>query len=87
MRGKQRLSASVDSDLIGIAQQAVAAGQAASVSAWVNDALRLKADQDRRLRALGDFVTAYEAEHGQITEAETGTVPCVTTPQRRSVIE
>jgi Arc/MetJ-type ribon-helix-helix transcriptional regulator len=70
MSGKQRLSASVDADLMAVAQDAVAGGQAESVSAWVNDALRLKADHDRRLRALDDFLAAYEAEHGEITEEE-----------------
>jgi len=52
------------------AQQAVADGRAENLSAWVNDALQLKADHDRRLRALDDFLAAYEAEHGEITEDE-----------------
>src|SRR6266853_6974811 len=70
MSSKQRMSASVDAELVAVAQEAVAAGQAESISAWVNDALRLKADHDRRLRALDDFLAAYEAEHGEITEEE-----------------
>src|SRR5260370_32943044 len=70
MSAKQRLSASVDAELVAVAQEAVAAGQAESISAWVNDALRLKADHDRRLRALDDFLAAYEAEHGEISEEE-----------------
>src|SRR5713101_915451 len=70
MSGKQRLSASVDAELVAVAQDAVAGGQAESVSAWVNDALRLKADHDRRLQALDEFLAAYEAEHGEITEDE-----------------
>ena len=36
----------------------------------MNDALKLKADHDRRLQALDDFLGAYEAEHGEITEDE-----------------
>ena len=52
------------------AQEAVAQGRAESVSAWVNEALRLKAAHDRRLRALEEFVAAFEAGHGEITEAE-----------------
>jgi hypothetical protein len=64
---KARLSASVDADLIAAAEAAVVAGRSGSVSAWVNDALRLKREQDRRLQALGAFVAAYEAEHGVIT--------------------
>jgi Arc/MetJ-type ribon-helix-helix transcriptional regulator len=67
---KQRLSASVDADLIEAAEAAVAGGRFDSVSAWVNDALRLKLVQDRRLQALGAFVTAYEAAHGEITPEE-----------------
>ena len=70
MTGKQRLSASVDAELLRVAQDAVDAGRAESVSAWVNDALRLKADHERRMEALDSFIAAYEAEHGVITEAE-----------------
>jgi Arc/MetJ-type ribon-helix-helix transcriptional regulator len=70
MSGKERLSASVDAGLVAVAQEAVARGQAESVSAWVNDALRLKADHDRRLRAIDDFLAAYEAEHGPVTDEE-----------------
>ena len=70
MTTKHRLSASVDAELVGAAQQAVAEGRAESVSAWVNDALRLKADHDRRLQAMDDFLAAYETEHGEITESE-----------------
>ena len=70
MSTKERLSASVDPELLAVAQEAVARGQAESVSAWVNEALRLKADHDRRLAALDDFLAAYQAEHGEITEQE-----------------
>jgi Arc/MetJ-type ribon-helix-helix transcriptional regulator len=70
MSTKQRLSASVDAELVAVAQEAVAAGQADNVSAWVNDALRLKADHDRRLRAVDEFLGAFEAEHGEITDEE-----------------
>jgi Arc/MetJ-type ribon-helix-helix transcriptional regulator len=70
MSVKERLSASVDADLVAVAQEAVAQGRAESVSAWVNDALRLKVAHDRRLRALDEFVAAFEAEHGEITDGE-----------------
>jgi Arc/MetJ-type ribon-helix-helix transcriptional regulator len=70
MSAKERLSASVDADLVAAAQEAVAQGRAESVSAWVNEALRLKAAHDQRLRALDQFVAAFEAEHGEITEAQ-----------------
>jgi len=55
---------------MAVAQEAVTGGHAESISAWVNDALRLKADHDRRLQALDEFLAAYEAGHGEITEDE-----------------
>lgn len=70
MSVKTRLSVTVDADLIAAIQAAVAAGEAESVSAWVNDALRLKVGHDRRLRGIDDFIAAYEAEHGEITDEE-----------------
>jgi Arc/MetJ-type ribon-helix-helix transcriptional regulator len=70
MKVKERLSASVDADLLAVAQEAVAHGRAESISAWVNEALRLKVAHDRRLRALDEFVAAFETEHGEISDAE-----------------
>ncbi|HUC14728.1 MAG TPA: hypothetical protein VMS00_09780 [Acidimicrobiales bacterium] len=70
MTGKQRLSASVDAELLEAAHAAVAEGRASSISAWVNDALLLKAEHDRRMQALDSFLADYEAEHGVITEVE-----------------
>jgi hypothetical protein len=67
MIAKNRLSATVDADLIAEAEAAVARGEAGSVSAWVNEALRMKAEHDRALRALSEFVTSYESRHGEIT--------------------
>jgi hypothetical protein len=71
MKPKQRLSASVDANLMAAATAAARSGQVATVSAWVNDALRLKVEHDERLRALEAFVHAYEGEHGEITHDET----------------
>ena len=70
MTAKTRLSATVDTDVLAAVQAAVAAGEAESVSAYVNDALRLKAEHDRRLRGIDDFTAAYEAEHGEITDEQ-----------------
>ena len=60
----------MDADLVAAAQDAVAQGHAESVSAWVNDALRLKAERDRRLAALDEFIATFETEHGAISEEE-----------------
>jgi hypothetical protein len=70
MTSKQRLSASVDSDLLEAGIAAVAAGRAPNLSAWVNEALRRQADHDRRMSALDEFFAAYEADHGEITTEE-----------------
>jgi hypothetical protein len=70
MIGKQRLSASVDAELMAEIAAAAARGEARTVSAWVNDALRLKLEHDRRLRALAEFIAADEDVHGPITEDE-----------------
>lgn len=67
---KNRLSATVDADLIHAAEQAVRRGRAATVSAWLNDAMRLKLEHERRLEALSEFVAGYEAKHGEITPAD-----------------
>jgi Arc/MetJ-type ribon-helix-helix transcriptional regulator len=67
---KQRLSASVDADLIAAAEGAVATGRFVSVSAWVNEALRLKVEHDRRLEALARFVAEFERTHGAISTDE-----------------
>ena len=70
---KERLTVTVDPDLIEAGNQAVAAGLADSLSGWVNAALVERAIRDRRLRSLSDAITTYEADHGQITADEMAT--------------
>ena len=70
MTQRERLSATIEAGLLAAGRAAVADGRAESLSAWVNDALRRQAEHDRRIRALDDFLVAYEAEHGTITEQE-----------------
>lgn len=67
---RARLSATVDAEVLQAGRAAVAAGEAESLSAWVNDALRRQADHDRRLRAMDAAIAAHEAEFGEITEEE-----------------
>lgn len=67
---KQRLSVSVDADLVAAGQAAVEAGDAENLSAWVSQAMAAQAEHDRRLRAIDEFLTAFEADHGEITETE-----------------
>ncbi len=70
MSRKLRLSASVDADMLAAAQAAVASGLAASVSEWVNAALRRQAEHDRRMPAFDKFLRDYERKRGVVTEAE-----------------
>ncbi len=67
---RERLSATVEGELLEAGRQAVAEGRGGECDAWVNDALQLKADHDRRMRALDEFIAAYEAEHGVISDDE-----------------
>jgi Arc/MetJ-type ribon-helix-helix transcriptional regulator len=67
---KERLTVTVDPDLVQAANAAVEEGRVDSLSAWVNLALADRAARDRRLRALGDAVAAYEARFGVMTSEE-----------------
>jgi len=71
---KDRLTVTVDHELVEAGNEAVAAGQAGSLSGWVNAALADRAARDRRLRSLGEAVADYEAEFGEITETELAAV-------------
>ena len=70
MTQKHRLSATIDADLLAAAERATKRGDAPTISAWVNDAIRLKLEHDQRLQALGAFIAEYEAEHGPITDRD-----------------
>jgi hypothetical protein len=70
MKAKQRLSASVDADLLVAAEAAAKRGEVANVSAWVNEAMRSKLEHDRGLSELAAVIADFEAEHGEITNAE-----------------
>ena len=67
---KERLTVTVDPDLVEAGNQAVADGRADSLSAWVNAALVDRALRDRRLQSLSEAIGAYELEHGEITTEE-----------------
>ena len=67
---KERLTVTVDSELVEAANQAVAEGRVASLSGSVNIALSERATKERRLRVLAEAVAAYEHEFGKIMPAE-----------------
>ncbi len=67
---KERVTVTVDRDLLEAANEAVASGRASSLSTWVNAAMAERAAKDRYLRALAEAIAGYEAEFGTISEAE-----------------
>jgi hypothetical protein len=70
MRSKERLTVTVDTELIRAANLAVSEKRVASLSGWVNLALVERAEKERRLRALQAAVAEYEKQFGEISEAE-----------------
>ncbi|HXQ21966.1 MAG TPA: hypothetical protein VN812_09860 [Candidatus Acidoferrales bacterium] len=70
MTRRERLTVTVDPALIRAGQDAVAAGRAESVSAWVNLALAERAAKELGLAAMADAVVAYEKTFGTISTEE-----------------
>lgn len=67
---KQRITVTVDPELIEAGQRAVESGQADSVSGWVSLALEDKIRRDRKRALLAAAVADYENEFGEITSEE-----------------
>lgn len=67
---KQRLTVTVDPELIEAGQRAVESGQADSVSGWVSAALDDKIRRDGKLALLAAALAGYEQEFGEITAEE-----------------
>ena len=70
MSTKERLTVTVDPELIEAGNDAVAEGRADSLSAWVNAALAERVGRERRLVALAAAVAAYEERFGAISAQE-----------------
>lgn len=67
---KRRLSASIDDELLAAAEAAVREGQAPSMSALVEDALRMQVEKSRRLAAMDEFIATLDEESGRPTDDE-----------------
>jgi Arc/MetJ-type ribon-helix-helix transcriptional regulator len=67
---KERVTVTLDPNLVKAGNDAVASGSADSLSHWVNTALTDRVEKDRKLRALGEAIAAYEVEFGEITDEE-----------------
>lgn len=70
MRKKERLTVTIDPEILKAGRDAVTAGRAESLSAWVNRALAERVAKERRLSLLADAIASYEAEFGAISEEE-----------------
>ena len=70
MKRKERLTVTVDVDLVQAGNRAVKAGRVESLSRWVNDALAEREAKERHLQAMAEAVAAYEAEFGEISAEE-----------------
>ena len=68
--GKQRLTITVDAELIEEGRRAIEAGRADSVSGWVSSALEERVRRDRQLAELATAVGDHEKEFGEITTEE-----------------
>lgn len=69
-RRKERLTVTVDQELIAAGNAAVKRGLADSLSAWVNAAMAASAERDQKLQAMTDAIASYEDEYGAITAEE-----------------
>ena len=67
---KQRVTVTVDEELLEAASSAVSEGHARSVSEWVGEAMAQRRDRDARLAVMRRLVHEYEAEHGSISDEE-----------------
>lgn len=67
---KKRLTVTVDAAYVKEAEAAVRAGDAASVSAWVNEALSKHSERERRFAAMATAIAEYETAFGKFTDAE-----------------
>ncbi|MCA1673679.1 MAG: hypothetical protein LC799_16255 [Actinobacteria bacterium] len=70
MSRKQRLTVTIDPELVAAGNRAVAEGRADSLSAWVSTAVAEWARRDQKLDELRTAIADYEAEFGEITAGE-----------------
>jgi hypothetical protein len=70
MKRKERLTVTVDAELLAAGNQAVAEGRADSLSSWVNDALTERRAKELHLRAMAEAVAEYERRFGEVSGAE-----------------
>lgn len=70
MSKKRRLNLLVDANLATAAKLAAKRCEAPTLSAWMNDAIRMKLEHDRTLRSLAEYIADHERELGPITDRD-----------------
>ena len=67
---KERVTITVEVDLLNHAKSAVQEGVCRSVSEWIGRAMEEQLAKDARLAAMDEWIAEFEAEHGPITDEE-----------------
>jgi hypothetical protein len=67
---KERVTVTLDPEVIRAGNIAVEAGRAVSLSAWINAALSEQVFKEKKLKAMAEAVKAYESEFGAFTKEE-----------------
>ena len=67
---KQRLTVTVDPELVQAGQQAVESGEVDSVSGWVNAALEEKVQHDQKLRLLAAAITGKPMSYQELVTGD-----------------
>ncbi len=67
---RERITITVESELVAAVNGGVEHGRARSVSAWINAAIAERLEREDRLAALAAVLAEYEAEHGEFTDEE-----------------
>ncbi len=67
---KERVTITVEVDLLNHAKSAVETGVCRSVSEWICEAMAEQMAKDARLVAMDELIADFEAEYGPITDEE-----------------
>ncbi|MYE73248.1 MAG: hypothetical protein F4240_08185 [Acidimicrobiia bacterium] len=67
---KERITITVELDLLNHAKSAVQAGVCRSVSEWISQAMAEQLARDDRLVALDELIAEFEALHGPVTDED-----------------
>ena len=67
---KERVTITVEIDLLNHAKSAVQSGTCRSVSEWIGEAMAEQLAKDARLAAMDELIAEFDAEYGPLTDEE-----------------